>query len=185
MNSYICISLLSLFYFINSKAFNQILDIDKMYILIGEKTFLVNLLENAITQELISILPLKTRLIGNNSLTKNLELTTTIETTSLLQEHSQIIEAKKGDLILFKGKELILFNDYSQINNHDGYYNKIGSIEQIEEINNAFADKKKILLWNSLNYENHEGKIKPYALYNSLMNYFTWKLFTFACFLII
>ncbi len=185
MYSYIYILFFSLFYFINAKISNNILDNDKMYILIGEKTFLVNLLENDITQELISVMPLKTKLIGEKSLTTKLELSTKIEITNMLFEQNEILEGKRGDIMLFKGKELIIFNDYLKINNHDGNYIKIGSIEQKEEFNNTVLDKKKILLLNSLNYENHVGKIKPYGFYTSLMNYFTWKLFTLACFLII
>jgi len=185
MNSYLYILFFSLFYFTDSKTFNKILDNDKMYILIGEKVFLVNLLENAMTQELISVLPLKTRLLEDNSITKKFELTTMIETTNLVNEQDKIIQVKKGDLMLFKGKELVLFNEILKINNYEGDYIKIGSIKQVEELNSSIKDKKRILLWNSLNYENHEGKIKPYGFYTSLMNYFTWKLFTFVCFLLI
>lgn len=185
MNSYLYILFFSLFYFTDSKTFNKILDNDKMYILIGEKVFLVNLLENATTQELISVLPLKTRLLEDNSITKKFELTTMIETTNLANEQDKVIQVKKGDLMLFKGKELVLFNEILKINNYEGDYIKIGSIKQVEELNSSIKDKKRILLWNSLNYENHEGKIKPYGFYTSLMNYFTWKLFTFVCFLLI
>ena len=192
MNSYIYILFFSLFYFINSKISNKILDNDKMYILIGEKTFLVHLFENAITHELINTLPLKTRLIRREevkTLTKNLELTTTIEISKVsLNERAKTadINVKKGDLLLFKGKELVIFNDYVKLDNHEGNYTKIGHIDQVEKINNSFEDNKsKILLWNNLNYENHEGKIKPYEFYTNLMNYFTWKVFTFICFLLI
>ena len=109
----------------------------------GEKTFLVNLRENDITQELISVMPLKTKLIGEKSLTTKLELSTKIEITNMLFEQNEIIEGKRGDIMLFKGKELIISNDYLKINNHDGNYIKIGSIEQKEEFNNTVLDKKK------------------------------------------
>ena len=50
---------ISIFLSILTLSKEEALDIDKMYILIGEKIFMLNLIENEITYELLSILPLK------------------------------------------------------------------------------------------------------------------------------
>ena len=67
---------------------------------------------------------------------------------------------------------------------HTGDYIKIGNTKESESLFNSLTKSKRILLWNTLNYDNHRGKVKPYG-YFSIMNYFTWKIFTFFCFLLI
>ena len=157
---------------------------DKLYILIGEETFLVNLIENPVTKELISVLPMKIKLLNEGISSKNMSLTFKIDTTNLISSESPKIKATKGDLILFKGKELVLANEETAINNESGDYIKIGNTKESESLFNSLTKSKRILLWNTLNYDNHRGKVKPYG-YFSIMNYFTWKIFTFFCFLLI
>ena len=60
MNTFNIIILLALFYIITS-SIQYTLEENKIYILIGEEIFLINLIENSITKELISLLPLKTK----------------------------------------------------------------------------------------------------------------------------
>ena len=111
-------------------------------------------------------------------------LNTRIDTKPI---ESSTFHVNKGDLLLFKGKELILLDESYIINDLNGEYIKIGSIANNEKENifNSVSKNKTIFLWNTLNYQNHQGKVKPYGFYNSLMNYFTWKIFTLLCFILI
>ncbi len=186
MNSNICIIYLLLLCGIESKSksFNKILDYEKMYIIIGEKNFLINLIENEVTKEIINILPLKTNINEGKSGEKHILFKTHFVSSDLIYQKDILIKVNKGDLILYKGEELILFNETLIISNN-GDYIKIGSSEEAEELINCMKENKTIYLWNSLNYNSQEGKVKPYGYYSSLFNYFTWKIFTFICFLLI
>jgi len=159
------------------------LEEDKIYILMGEEAFLINLMKNSITQELISSLPLKAKLMVENDSEINLLLSVEIE-TGIFPNDNDIIKANMGDLFLVKGKkELVIFNESKTFINNGEYF-KIGNTEHSNKILN-FTTKnrnKSCHLLNTLNYADHKGKIKPYT-YNTLMNYFTWKIFTFFCFL--
>ena len=161
------------------------LEEDKIYMLIGEEIFLVNLTEGQIAKELISVLPLKASLIEENNSTLNLKLSIKIETENFFIPTNYTCNPNVGDLYLYKGSELILFNEQIEINDN-GEYIKIGFIQKSNELINSIQKykKKTILLWNTLNYADYKGKIKPYS-YNIIMNYFTWKLFTFFCFLLL
>ena len=186
MNSNIYIIYFLLFCNLPSKSLSKILDNDKMYIIIEEKIFPINLIENAITKEIISILPLKTKIIEEkSSINKYMQFKAHMETIDLIEVKDIPIKANKGDLMLIKGKELILFNEASNIINDNGDYIKIGNTDNCDDLMNSLKRNKTIFLWNSLNYENHEGKVKPYGYYANLYNYITWKIFTFVCFLII
>ena len=66
---------------------------DKLYILIGEETFLVNLIENPVTKELISVLPMKIKLLNEGISSKNMSLTFKIDTTNLISSESPQIKA--------------------------------------------------------------------------------------------
>ena len=182
MNIRYILSLLIL-YIVNALS-TDVLDKDKMYILIGEEIFPVNLIQSPITLDLISILPLKMKLIQEDFSRINLKLKMEIETT-LIPSIEPSIKCMKGDILLYQGKELVLINEPISLENDKGYYIKIGNCEKCEELSNKIEKNKTILLWNSLNYENHEGKVRPYGNYNSVLNYFTWKIFTFICFLLI
>lgn len=170
--------------FVAAITFDNALKEDKMYILIGEEIFPVNLIQSPITLDLISILPLKMKLIQEDFDRINLKLKMQIETT-LIPSIESSIKCLKGDILLYQGKELVIINKSTILENDKGDYIKIGNCENCDELSNKIEKNKTILLWNSLNYENHEGKVKPYGNYNSVLNYFTWKIFTFFCFLLI
>lgn len=154
---------------------------DIMYIFIAEEVFPINLIESQTTKDLISILPLKTRLSEKDSHMVRMPLGVQIDTPVLAGQINEPIEGNKGDIILNKGNEIFILNDSSILNNENGDYIKIGFCKNIEELLNQMGKNKSFYLWNTLNYENHKGKVKEY----SIMNYFTWKIFTFFCFLLI
>ena len=181
----ICILSIILFFVLSSLSIEEILDSDKMYLLISEKIFPINLIENKITEELISILPLKTKIIEENDKALHMKLSITIETSNYISLEDELIKGKKGDLFLFKGNEIILLNEQKTFINENKDYIKIGNFDDTENLLNTMRINKSIFLWNTLNYENHRGKVKPYAYYTNLMNYFTWKLFTFFCFFLL
>ena len=181
---YSCINLFFflLFHFSYSKVAHNILDIDKMYISIGKEMFLINLIQNEVSEELISILPLKTKLIEENTSEKRLSISTHIEIPQIY--YSSIIKANKGDIMLYKGKELIILKESKAFSNDNNEYIKIGSNKEVEKLLSNISKNKTIYIWNKLNYENQKGKVEPYE-YNSLMNFFTWKVFTFVCFILL
>ena len=172
-----------LFYVVSALSFENSLKEDIMYILIGEEIFPISLIESQTTKELISILPLKTRLIQNDSTKIQMPLSTQIDTT-IFNEIKNPIKGNKGDIILYKGNEIIILNESTILNNINGDYIKIGNCENSEELLNKSGKKKTILLWNALNYENHKGKVKPYGYY-SIINYLTFKILTVFCFLLL
>ena len=175
---------LLLLYIANTLSID-VLDKDKMYILIGEEIFMVNLTENEISKELISVLPLKSKLIKDNYNSIHMPLSVKMDTE--LQNSMKIfpLNVNKGDLFLFKGKELILFYEFNNLNDKNEDYIKIGNVVEAEEILKYAEKNNSIFLWNTLNYVNQKEKVRPYGYYNSLMNYFTWKVFTFFCFLLL
>ncbi len=185
MNAIIYILSLILIFEAFSISLENKIENDKLYILIGEKTFLVNLVENQVTKELISVLPMKIKLQNEDVSSKSLSLRIQIETSEVVPATNSAFNGIKGDLILFQGKELILLNEETFFENDKEDYLKIGHTEDAESLFSSITKNKRILLWNSLNYENNLGKVKPYAYYNSIMNYFTWKIFTFFCFLLL
>ncbi len=186
MSSYICLLLNILFYFVSAVSYENSLRQDEMYLIIEEDIFPIKLIENPLTQRLISILPLKTKLVLKDPSKIKLPLRAHIEVDSL---HNTIKDAStignKGDVILYKGKEIIILNEFTTLANDSNEYVKIASCENVEELLNRIETNKTIFLWNTLNYESHKGKVRPYGKYSSIMNYFTWKIFTFFCFLLI
>ena len=181
----VCILSIILFFVLSSLSIEEILDSDKMYILIGEKLFMINLFENEITKELISILPLKTKLVEEGTQTSHMKLSIKIETSNYVSMEEKLIKGKKGDIFLFQGNEIILLNEPKNFPNENGNYIKIGFFGETENLISSMKNNKTIFLWNTLNYENHKGKVKPYGYYTNIMNYFTWKVFTFFCFLLL
>ena len=174
----------TLYYAVVTTSIQQSLEEDKIFIIIGKDTFLVRLIENQITKELISVLPLKTYLLEEKQSSKHLPLTIKIETENYDSIKLPSIEVYKGDLYLYKEKELVLFNETTTINNNNGEYVKLGFIEQVDVLFDVMKKyKKNILLWNTLDYANHKGKINPSTYYISIMNYFTLKVLTLFCFL--
>ena len=183
MKAIINLLLLTLFFAVSSKTTQNRFEDDKLYIFIGEESFLVNLVKNSVTMELISILPMKVRLLNEDESSKKLSLSIHIDTSNELSYVNSEINAKKGDLILFQERELILLNEAKTFKNDYGDYLKIGCIEDIDNLFNSITKNKRIVLLNSLNYETNLGKVKPYAYYTSLMYYLSWKILTFFCFL--
>ena len=119
---YSCINLFFflLFHFSYSKVAHNILDIDKMYISIGKEMFLINLIQNEVSEELIIILPLKTKLIEENANEKSLSISTHIEIPKMYS--SSVIKANKGDIIIYKGKELIILKESKAFSNNSLQY---------------------------------------------------------------
>lgn len=185
MTSCVCILSIILFSAVASATFENNLKDDKMYIFIGEDIFPINLIPSPINIDLISILPQKTKLIQQDAMKASLQLKVQIETALSIPDLTPSINCQKGDVLLYQGTQLIILKESTSISNDSGDYVKIGNCPRSEELINSIQITKSILLWNSLNYENHEGKVKPYGNYNSIMNYFTWKIFTFFCFLLI
>ena len=161
------------------------LDNDILYILIDEETFQINLIESPVTRELLSILPKKIKLINEGTSSKSMSLTTKMDISNVITAENSDIKVGKGDLLLFQGKELILINEEATITNENGDYIKLGKTKESERLFDAITKSKRIMLWNILNYDNHRGKVEPYGYYNNIMNYLSWKIFTFFCFLLI
>ena len=122
----------TLYYAVVTISIQQSLEEDKIFIIIGKDTFLVRLIENQITKELISVLPLKTYLLEEKQSSKHLPLTIKIETENYDSIKLPSIEVYRGDLYLYKEKELVLFNETTTINNNNGEYVKLGFIEQVD-----------------------------------------------------
>ena len=99
---------------------------------------------------------------------------------------SGLIKAKKGEIVLYKGKKLIIINeDTNFYNENNNDFIIIGIIENVEKFLSSISLNKSIYIWNTLNYENQKEKVRPYGYYTSLMNFFTWKIFTFICFILL
>ena len=178
MKAYQIIFIFSFLYLITSKTVANTLDTDKIYIAVGRDIFPVNLLQNEITEELVTILPLKTKISNGttNENSRHISLKTQIDISMPIISNS--INAERGDIILYKGQELIILNEPALLNNiNDNDYIKIGEIDNSDKLFDNISMNKSILIWNSLNYENQKEKVKPYGYYTSLMNFFTWKIF--------
>ena len=177
------IFIFKLFYAI---SVNNLLDSDKMYIFLEEKVFLINLKESDLTNELISILPLNTKLIEQDGNHKYIiPLFEDIKRSEFIfeQEEDKIIKVTKGDLLLYKRKDIVLFNEDKYISDENNDYIKIGKLNDIDGFLKTVKKNSKIFLWNALNYQNQKGEVKPNVYYTSIMNYLTWKIFTFFCFI--
>ena len=167
------------------------LDSDKMYIFLEEKekTFEINLIENDITNELISILPLKTKLVEDalkiNNHKYNIPLREDIEVSNFIldQDKNKYIKVTKGDLVLYKKRELILFDENDYFLDENKEYIRIGKLNDVNEFLNFIQKDKKIFLWNALNYQNQKEKVKPNVYYTSILYYLTWKILTLFCFI--
>ena len=186
MSCYSYSMLCILFYVVSAISIDKSLREDKMYLLIEEDIFTISLFEDPITQRLISSMPLKTKLIEKEQTKIRMSLSVHIDVDALYSTKNYATFGNKGDVILYKGKEIIILNESTTFVDDDRRnYIKIGRSDDAETLLNRIEANKIIPLWNTLNYENHKGKVKPYAKYSSIMNYFTWKIFTFFCFLLI
>ena len=180
---------LLIFKLISSVSITNSLDSDRMYIFFEERVFEIHLIESDITNELISILPLKTKIMEENTNMDihryTIPLWADIEVSSFIleQENNKYIKVTKGDLFLFKRKELILFDKEEFFFDEERDYIKIGRLNDIDKFLSTIKRDNKIFLWNSLNYKNQNEKIKPNVYYTSIMNYLTLKIFTVFCFI--
>ena len=130
--------------FVATITFDNALKEDKMYILIGEEIFPVNLIQSPITLDLISILPLKMKLIQEDFTRINLKLKMQIETT-LIPSIESSIKCLKGDILLYQGKELVIINKSTILENDKGDYIKIGNCENCDELSNKIEKNKNKL----------------------------------------
>ena len=153
-----------------------------MYIRLGEKIFSINLYENPIKKEIISLMPLKSIPVEKNNF-KYLPLSLEIEEDNSMIDKDPIIQADFGDVFLFQRKEIIIINKKTELENINGEYIKLGKTDFTNELYDVMKYNKTVYLWNSYNYANYKEKIKPNEYYMSIMNFLTWKILTVICFL--
>ena len=91
---------LLIFKLISSVSMTNSLDSDRMYIFFEERVFEIHLIESDITNELISILPLKTKIMEENTNMDNhrytIPLWADIEVSSFILEQENNKYIKKG-----------------------------------------------------------------------------------------
>ena len=153
-----------------------------MYIRLGEEMFLINLYDNPIRKEIISLMPLKSIPVEKDSF-KYLPLSLEIEEDNSLLNQDLVIKAEVGDIFLFQRKELMIINKKTEFDNINGDYIKLGKTEYTNELYDLMNHNKPVYLWNSYNYANYNEKIKPHEYYMSIMNFITYKILTVICFL--
>ena len=149
MKEYQIIFIFSFLYLITSKTVANTLDTDKIYIAVGRDIFPVNLLQNEITEELVTILPLKTKISNGttNENSRHISLKTQIDISMPIISNS--INAERGDIILYKGQELIILNEPALLNNiNDNDYIKIGEIDNSDKLFDNISMNKSILICN-------------------------------------
>ena len=76
-----------------------------MYIRLGEEMFLINLYDNPIRKEIISLMPLKSIPVEKDNF-KYLPLSLEIEEDNSLLNQDSVIKAEIGDISFFKEKSL-------------------------------------------------------------------------------
>ena len=164
-------------------SINNSLSENVMYIRLGEEIFLINLYDNPIRKEIISLMPLKSIPVEKNNF-KYLPLSLVIEEDNSMYNKDFIIQADVGDIFLYQRKEIIIINRKTSFENYNGEYIKIGKTEYTNELYDSMKyNNKPVYLWNSYNYANYNEKIKPHEYYMSIMNFLTWKILTVICFL--
>ena len=182
MSHFSLLAYITLFYMVSALSFEKSSTDNKIYLIVEEVLFPIITAENALTQKLISI-------IQNEQTSIRMSFRAKIEPGLLDVISNDPIEGKKGDLLLYNGKEIILLKEDTTfttfMDGDSGEYVKIGKCSDTEEFLNRIETNKTVFLWNSFNYENQKGKVKPYGKYFSIMNFFTWKIFTFFCFILI
>ena len=182
MNSFYILLLSFLYVLISPISISELSNESIMYVKIGEKMFLLNLYDNPINKELISLLPLKSVPIEKNNM-KYFSLGSEIEEEDSLNVQNLVIKADIGDILLYKRKEIIIVNKKIDFDNINGEYIKLGKTSFTNELYETIKYNKPVYFWNSFNYQNYNEKIKPHEYYTSIMNYLTWKIVTIICFL--
>ena len=182
MNSFYILLFSYLYTLISSISIDNIPTEGIMYIKIGEKMFSLNIYDNPISKELISLLPIKSVPVDKNNM-KYFSLGLEIEEEDSLDEKDLIIKADAGDVLLYKKKEIIIVNRKINFDNYNGEYIKLGYTKFTNELHDTLKYNKPVYLWNSFNYQNYNEKIKPHEYYMSIMNFLTWKIVTIFCFL--
>jgi len=121
-----------------------------MYIRLGEEMFLINLFDNPIRKEIISLMPLKSIPVEKNNF-KYLPLSLEIEEDSSILNQDPVIKADVGDIFLYQRKELIIINRKTEFENFNGEYIKLGKTEYTNELYDSIKHNKPVYLWNSFN----------------------------------
>ena len=185
MNSFFILIFLYLCYTSQSISNDNPLIESTLYIKLGEEMFSVKLYDNHIRGELLSLLPLRVNPLKENefiSLLLPLEIRMEKEFSTVGQ--NSLIEAEKGDIILFKRKELIIIDKEIILDNNNNEYIKLGKTENTDNLYNSINfNKQTIYLWNAFNYEDFNVNIKPHEHYINVMNYITYKIVTLICYL--
>ena len=150
--------------------------------------FSVNLYDSPIRRELISLLPLKSNPINKNEfihlpLSLEIEEDIEIENEDSVVGSNSVIEAEKGDIILFQKKELIVINKKIIVDNNNNEYIKLGKTDFADDLYSAIKFNKPVYLWNSFDYINYNENIKPHEHYINIMNFITYKILTVICYL--
>ena len=143
MNSVFLIISLALYSTLFSLPIQYTLEEDKMYISIGSEAFLINLFESIVTQELISLLPQKTKFKEENGKII-LPLNVKIETENYFSGEKFSNKANIGDLFLYKGKEIILITEPKKFWEINSDYIKIGHTNQIGELISSSASTVEV-----------------------------------------
>ena len=182
MNSFFISLFIYLCSFPSISSVDNSLSENVMYIRLGEEMFLINLFDNPIRKEIISLMPLKSIPVEKNNF-KYLPLSLEIEEDSSMLNQDPVIKADVGDIFLYQRKELIIINRKTEFENFNGEYIKLGKTEYTNELYDSIKHNKPVYLWNSFNYANYNEKIKPHEYYMSIMNFLTWKILTVICFL--
>ena len=155
-----------------------------LYIKLGGEMFSVKLYDSPISGELLNLLPLRVDTLNKNEfisllLSSEIEIEKEFSTVG----KNSLIAAEKGDIVLFKRKELIMINKRVTLDNNNEYI-KLGKIENIDDLYSSIKlNKQSIYLWNSFNYANFNENIKPHEHYINVMNYKTYKIVTLICYL--
>jgi len=152
----------------NYKIFIQINDDDDV--------FTIDLIKSPQSERLLNVLPLSTYLLENNEYIINMPITSIDMDSNCLSFSTNInLNAKKGDMILFKGKEIILVKEPQVF---DGEYIKIGYTRHMDEFSNKIKKSKNFVTFSILNavaYKEHENRLK----HEHVINYFILKIITF------
>ena len=150
---------------------------DKIYIQINDDddVFTIDLIQSIYSERLLNALPLSTYLLEENQYMNRLPISNVdVESNNLSFSTKANINAKKGDILLFKGKDILILNEDKVF---EGEYTKIGNLKQINDFSIKIKKIKNFVtfsLINSIDFEEHEKRLRR----EHLINYFILKLIT-------